>query len=179
MTVRQTVLEAKRYGVLDCRPQQTLSEAASRMIAEDVSALVAVDSHGCLAGILSRLDLLRALVGSPDWEQELVQDWMVPDVVTVAPDLSLRSAAELFAARHLGGAPVMAGSRVVGVISTSDILAFEASTPDAAAAMRERAEWERGPSEEWREGNDPPSAFFTDLWMDDDMSSGRGFIISW
>jgi CBS domain-containing protein len=97
-----------------------------------------------------------------------VRDLMSTDVVTVAPDLSLRSAAELFAARHLGGAPVMAGSRVVGVISTSDILAFEASTPDAAAAMRERAEREPGPSEEWREGNDPPSAFFTNLWMDAD-----------
>jgi CBS domain-containing protein len=97
-----------------------------------------------------------------------VRDLMSTDIVTVAPELSLRSAVELFAARHLGGAPVMAGSRVVGVISTSDILAFEASTPDAAAAMRERAEREPGPSEEWREGNDPPSAFFTNLWMDAD-----------
>ncbi len=97
-----------------------------------------------------------------------VRDLMSTDVVTVAPELSLRSAVELFAARHLGGAPVMAGSRVVGVISTSDILAFEASPPDAAAAMRERSERGPGPSEEWREGNDPPSAFFTDLWMDAD-----------
>ena len=97
-----------------------------------------------------------------------VRDLMSTDVVTVAPELSLRSAAEFFAERHLSGAPVMAGSRVVGVISTNDILAFEASTPDAAAALRERAEREPGPSEEWREGNDPPSAFFTDLWMDAD-----------
>ena len=58
-----------------------------------------------------------------------VRDLMSTDVVTVAPDLSLRSAAELFAARHLGGAQVMAGSRMVGVISTSDILAFEARPP--------------------------------------------------
>ena len=102
-----------------------------------------------------------------------VRDLMSTDVVTVAPDLSLRAAAELFAARHLGGAPVMAGSRMVGVISTSDILAFEASTPDAAAAMRERADRERRPSEEWREGDDPPSAFFTDWWMDDDADVVR------
>jgi CBS domain-containing protein len=96
-----------------------------------------------------------------------VRDLMSTDVITVSPDLSLRSAAELFAARHLDGAPVMAGSRVVGVISTSDILAFEASTPDAAAAIRERAEGEPGSSEEWQEEDDPPSAFFTDLRRDD------------
>jgi CBS domain-containing protein len=98
-----------------------------------------------------------------------VRDLMSTDVVTVSPDLSLRSAAELFAARHLGGAPVMAGARMVGVISTSDILAFESSTP-AAAAIRERAEREPGPSEEWQEGDDSPSAFFTDLWADDDAN---------
>lgn len=97
-----------------------------------------------------------------------VRDLMSTDVVTVSPDLSLRSAAELFAVRHLGGAPVMAGSRVVGVISTSDILAFEASTPDAAAAIHERAEREPEPTEEWREGGESPSAFFTNLWTDDD-----------
>jgi CBS domain-containing protein len=102
-----------------------------------------------------------------------VRDLMSTDVITVTPDLSLRATAELFAVRHLGGAPVMAGSRVVGVISTSDIVAFEASTPDAAAVMRERADRERGPSEEWQEGDDPPSAFFTDLWMDDDADVMR------
>ena len=126
MTVRQTVLEAKRYGVLDCRPQQTLSEAASRMIAEDVSALVAVDSHGCLAGILSRHDLLRALVGSPDWEQELVQDWMVPDVVTVAPETTLEEVARLMLDRRIHRLVVVRpsenGPLPISVVSAADIV---------------------------------------------------------
>ena len=40
-----------------------------------------------------------------------VREWMTSDVVSVAPGLTLRSAAELLATRHIGGAPVVAGSR--------------------------------------------------------------------
>lgn len=95
-----------------------------------------------------------------------VRDWMSTDVVAVAPDLTLRSAVELLATRHIGGAPVLAGSRVVGVISVSDILSFEASTPGVPAADEGRAEWELEPPEEWREGDEAPAAFFIDVWPD-------------
>lgn len=95
-----------------------------------------------------------------------VRDWMSTDVVTVAPDLTLRSAAELLATRHIGGAPVVAGSRVVGVVSMSDVLSFEASTPVVPAADSGRSEWELEPPEEWREGDEAPAAFFSDVWPD-------------
>ena len=95
-----------------------------------------------------------------------VRDWMTSDVVSVAPGLTLRSAAELLATRHIGGAPVMAGSRVVGVVSLSDIVSFEASTPVVPGAEPDRAEWELEPPEEWREGEEAPAAFFTDFWPD-------------
>ena len=95
-----------------------------------------------------------------------VRDLMSTDVVTVAPDLTLRNVAELFATRHIGGAPVMAGSRVVGVVSLNDILSFEASTPCVPAAEPDRPEWELEPPEEWREGEEAPAAYFSDLWPD-------------
>ena len=93
-----------------------------------------------------------------------VRDLMSTDVVSVVPELTLRSAVELFVARHIGGAPVMAGSRLVGVISATDILSFEASTPGVPAAGPDRPEWELEPSEEWREEDEAPAAFFSDLW---------------
>jgi CBS domain-containing protein len=93
-----------------------------------------------------------------------IRDLMSTDVVTVAPDLTLRNVAELLAARHLGGAPVMAGSRVVGVVSLNDIVSFEASTPGVPGAEPDRPAWELEPPEEWREGDEAPAAFFSDLW---------------
>jgi CBS domain-containing protein len=93
-------------------------------------------------------------------------DLMSTDIVTVAPGLSLRGVVDLFATRHVGGAPVLAGSRVVGVVSASDILTFEASTPGVPPAEPDRPEWELEPPEEWREGDEAPAAFFSDLWPD-------------
>jgi CBS domain-containing protein len=60
MSLDQTALEAKRYGVLASDYRLTLAEATQRMVEEDVSALVVTDEDGYLAGILSRIDVIRA-----------------------------------------------------------------------------------------------------------------------
>lgn len=104
-----------------------------------------------------------------------VRDLMSSDVISVTPDLTLRSALELLAARHIGGAPVMAGSRVVGVVSMSDILSFQSSTAVVPGHEPDQMEWEQEPGEAWQEGDDAPAAFFTDLWVDAGAEVGERF----
>ena len=60
-----------------------------------------------------------------------VRELMTPRaaLATVSPDATLREVAELLSARHVAGAPVLAGSEVVGVVSASDLMEFAASTP--------------------------------------------------
>ena len=53
-----------------------------------------------------------------------LKDLMRRDVVSVAPDLTLRELVELFAAREVSGAPVVVSGKVVGVVSTTDIFGF-------------------------------------------------------
>ena len=83
-----------------------------------------------------------------------VRELMATEIVSVAPELTLRSAVELFAVRHIGGAPVRSGSRLV-----------EASSPPLPATDA-RPDWDLETSGEWREGDDAPAAFFSDLWAD-------------
>lgn len=64
-----------------------------------------------------------------------LRDIMTTEVLTVAPEMSLREAMDLFSAHHISGAPVMAGGKVLGVISATDILEF-ASTASRATAER-------------------------------------------
>lgn len=100
-----------------------------------------------------------------------VRDIMTPHVVTLAPDATLREAIDTLVTCRIGGAPVLDGGRVVGVLSAPDVMEFESVTPVARAEEAERAgeEEESGlePAEEWSEGEDAPAAFFTDLWTDD------------
>lgn len=94
-----------------------------------------------------------------------VQDIMTTDVVTVSPTTTLRDAAELFARRHIGGAPVLDGQHVVGVVSTSDILTFAATSPEPAeAAVRGAAEWADPADDGSWDGAESAASFFADRW---------------
>jgi CBS domain-containing protein len=96
-----------------------------------------------------------------------IRDIMSRDVVTLSPDMTLREAIEVLDQRHISGAPVVAGGAVVGILSVSDVLALEVASPTVPVAHPERPEQgELETPEEWVEGAEAPSAYFTDLWDD-------------
>lgn len=95
-----------------------------------------------------------------------VKDIMTPDVVTLAPDQSLREAIDTLVSCKIQGAPVVDGDRVVGVLSAPDILEFESVTPidEESEELDEESEEDTDAPEEWQEGEELSSAYFTDLW---------------
>ncbi len=96
-----------------------------------------------------------------------IADLMEPEVITVAPGLSLRDVVELLAYRHISGAPVVEGTRLVGVVSASDVMTLLASLPVVPSERTDFLEQgEVAPAGEWEEGEEAPSAYFTDLWQD-------------
>jgi CBS domain-containing protein len=111
---------------------------------------------------------LRPETIPPEGAMLRLRDIMTTDVVSLSPTTTLREAAELLSARHIGGAPVVDGGVVVGVVSASDILAFVASTPEAPRGRGEPeadADWDDRAD---REGDDDPSArYFSERWDDD------------
>ena len=97
-----------------------------------------------------------------------VRDIMTADVLTFSQDISLRSAMEMLASRHVSGAPVVSGDQLVGVISTTDLLDFAAGLPAVPTPRREDEELrldENGapPTDE----DEPSSSWFVNFWADD------------
>ena len=96
-----------------------------------------------------------------------LRDIMTTDVLTVNPETSLREAMELLGRHHVSGAPVVAGSAVVGVVTTTDLVAF-ASSLSGVPTARDTADAldfdEVTP--EVAEDEIEGSVFFTDLWDD-------------
>jgi CBS domain-containing protein len=95
-----------------------------------------------------------------------LRDIMTTDVVAVSPTTTLREAAELLSAHHIGGAPVLEGSTVVGVVSTSDILTFVAATAGAPSG-----DVEPEAADDWEEptpgdDDDSPARYFAEQWDD-------------
>jgi CBS domain-containing protein len=95
-----------------------------------------------------------------------LRDIMTRGVVTLEPQMTLREAMEILTARHLSGAPVVSGQKVVGVISAGDLLSFAAAPPREDEQQAEPTladEWDE--PAEWEDDYDSQSAsFFTDMW---------------
>lgn len=96
---------------------------------------------------------------------------MTVDVITVAPDDSLREIADLLTSEHISGVPVVDGDDVVGVVSATDLLEFDASVEGGESSGGE--EWQLGfedqpGTELWEEGEEPPAAYFARLWEHQD-----------
>lgn len=101
-----------------------------------------------------------------------LRDIMTTDLVTLDPNASIREAMDMFASKHISGAPVVVGDDVVGVISATDLMQFTAALPGvptqreiAADLLDDLAETEAS-SSAWPVEEVPSGVFFTELWDD-------------
>jgi CBS domain-containing protein len=98
-----------------------------------------------------------------------VRDIMSTGVVVLDPEVTLRDAVALLAARHISGAPVVSGGTVVGVISANDILTFESDTPAVPTEQPEQPEQdqlEQPEEDEWAKELEAPGTYFNEMWSD-------------
>lgn len=95
---------------------------------------------------------------------------MITDVLVLDPDMSLRDAVERLGSEGISGAPVVSGGRLVGVVSTSDLVEFQGSNPaiespasDDTRSLRDELEHRR-----WDDSDlsDDTSSYFVDFWGD-------------
>ncbi len=96
-----------------------------------------------------------------------LRDIMTRDVTALSSELTLRDAMELLVTRHVSGAPVVSGGKVVGVISATDLLTFTASQSgkeEGTTGEDGWDSWESAPESD--EGAEPSGAYFTEKWSD-------------
>ncbi len=96
-----------------------------------------------------------------------VRDIMTTDVFTVSPETTVREAMEMLGQRHVGGAPVVSGGKVVGVVSGTDLMAFAAAL-SGVPTERDAGDYFSGASiaDEVETETEPGSEFFSELWDD-------------
>lgn len=116
-------------------PGTPLSEFA-RICAEDqISGCPVTRADGALCGIVSKTDLLNRLLEDhprlgttrefPVWDEDVRQvgDIMTENVLTVGPTTPLGEIAERMARDRIHRVVVMDGDRMVGLVTSIDLLA--------------------------------------------------------
>ena len=108
-------------AVVSVAPEDTLGEAAQKMVDEGVGSAVVLD-HGRLIGILTERDLLKAAAGRVHSSEARVREWMTEEPVTASPETSAEDAVRTmldYGFRHL---PVVEEGRTTGVVSLREVV---------------------------------------------------------
>ncbi len=122
MIVRQ-VPKTKTADTVRVGPDDTLTVAAGAIAAARKGLAVVCDGEGALLGVISVIDINRAVAEQGDRAPSMrVLDAMNPEVVVCGPEDSVEDGLELMTTHHLRHLPVVEGEVVLGRVTMADLL---------------------------------------------------------
>lgn len=130
------VAEVMNKRVKTIRPEQKVREAAMIMNEFHIGSLLVVSGEGKLVGIITERDILSDVVAQGKSSKEVrVEEVMSSEVITIDPRTTLEDAAALMTKHKIKKLPVLEGGRVVGIITASDLIAYEHRLIEKVASL--------------------------------------------
>jgi CBS domain-containing protein len=120
-------------------PNSLMPKAASVLLENKITALpVFSDKRGAL-GILTTSDLFRFILAElPELKRILyVRDYMIDEVVTIAPDTSLLEAQRLMGTKRIRVLPITKEKKLAGLVTRTDMMKV---TPSHFALSQNQAQ---------------------------------------
>ncbi|HVS65239.1 MAG TPA: CBS domain-containing protein [Thermoanaerobaculia bacterium] len=126
-----TVADLMTDRVFSLGADASLRELQELMWEHDIRHVPIVDHSGNLVGVVSQRDLARATDGTATLPLSARNDFlqgtrietvMTEDVATVEPSDDIRAAAQTMFENKYGCLPVVAGGRLVGILTESDFV---------------------------------------------------------
>ena len=98
-------------------PSDTIGEAAEKMNAATVGAVVVMEDFVRIVGIVTERDLLRAVAARARAAEARVRQWLTPNPVTIEPELTVDQAARIMFEHNFRHLPVVKDGRPLGIVS--------------------------------------------------------------
>jgi CBS domain-containing protein len=123
LAAMSTLGDLMTRDLLAVAPEDTLGEAAQRMVDRGIGSAVVLD-YGRLIGILTERDVLRAVADRIHSSEARVREWMTTDPVTATEETPAEEAAKTMLDNGFRHLPVVSGERAVGIVSIRDVAAW-------------------------------------------------------
>lgn len=101
--------------VVSVAPTITITQAREQLRAAEINHLVVVETRQ-VVGVVAEKDLSRGA------DEQPIAEVMSRNVATIAPGATLRHAAGVMRGRDIGCLPVVDRRRLVGIVTTADLL---------------------------------------------------------
>src|SRR5213596_805716 len=115
------VRDAMSKAVLTVGPEHTLRQAAQLMSARRTGSAIVVDPDGEGVGIVTERDILNAIGGGLDPDEERTANHITWEVVYAGPTWTIEEAAAAMVRGGFRHLVVLEGGDVLGVISVRDV----------------------------------------------------------
>jgi CBS domain-containing protein len=118
MTIARDVM---RTDLVTVHGDTPLRQAIELLVANRISGLPVVDSAGNLVGIFTEKDAMRLLY-EESGVMRTVSDLMVREPRAFQQDAPLAEVCDCLMANHFRRVPILAGKKLVGLISRADLM---------------------------------------------------------
>ena len=128
------ILRQKGTSVVTVEPGDSVQTIVDMLARHRIGAVVVVDGHGGIAGIVSERDVVRAMVGdAASVVSKTAGDIMTAKVRTCSPTDSEAELMQMMTEGRIRHLPVVANGRVAGMISIGDVVKLRIETMEAEA----------------------------------------------
>ncbi len=137
MPTVQELLQTKDGAMLTTTPDVTVLAAAILMNERGTGSVLIMENDQ-LIGIFTERDLMRRVVAMvKDPASTPLREVMTTALVTCTPEASVSDCGTLMSERRIRHLPVIVNDKVVGVITTGDLLAHELMEKEAVIQQLE------------------------------------------
>ena len=125
MSTIRDLLAKKGVEVATISPDATALDAADLMNERRIGALCVLKGEA-LVGVFTERDLLNRVVSAKlDPAKTKIAEVMTPKVSTCGPEDKTDDCAALMSDKHIRHLPVVEGNKLVGIVSTGDLMALQ------------------------------------------------------
>lgn len=117
------LLRAKGPEVYAVRPGDSVFACLEVLARQDIGAVLVTAANGRLEGIFSERDYARQVILKGKQSREMaVGEIMTANVVGISPDQTIEDCMAVMTERRVRHLPVLAGGRVLGLVSIGDVV---------------------------------------------------------
>jgi signal-transduction protein with cAMP-binding, CBS, and nucleotidyltransferase domain len=117
----ELVRDVMKKSVISIDSSMTVQDAAKMMDDASIGAIVVIE-NGIAIGIITERDLTRRVIAKGKPLTTNVKEVMSSPLVLINPDDSIWDAAQLMKSRRIHRIPAVKDNRLVGIVTTSDIV---------------------------------------------------------